>query len=211
MYVYVIRHGESESNRDGLWTGWLDAPLTDHGRADAKRAGEFLANISFDRIVSSDLSRAKETAEIAVPGANYETSALLREIDVGRLAGKTNLALSDAQRLYAAQVERLQPHGEGERLQLKRLRAELAVQLQSVQKKQTVLAARHAHGHPVARLDHAEILIGPADAAQYVFHAKTRLPFVYSRNLLAMPNMMASEQASTMVVIIGLAMRAGSR
>ena len=87
MKVFIIRHGESETNRDGLWTGWLDAPLTEKGRAEAALLKEFLSRVSFDRIYSSDLVRATTTADIAIPDCRYEKTPQLREINVGNLAG----------------------------------------------------------------------------------------------------------------------------
>jgi len=86
--VFVIRHGESETNRKGLWTGWLDVSLTEKGRAEAEQVGNLLSNISFDKIYVSDLSRAKTTAEIALPACEYETAVELREVNVGSIAGK---------------------------------------------------------------------------------------------------------------------------
>ncbi|MBR3836779.1 MAG: histidine phosphatase family protein [Clostridia bacterium] len=88
MRVYVIRHGESENNRAQKYTGWADVHLTEKGRRDALLAADFLKNISFDKVYSSDLARAKETAECALPLYPYEESSLLREIDVGDVAGK---------------------------------------------------------------------------------------------------------------------------
>ena len=88
MKVWFIRHGESQTNRDNMWTGWFDAALTEKGEQDALRAKEFLSGISFDKIYSSDLSRAKRTAEIAIPNCSYEISELLREFNVGTIAGK---------------------------------------------------------------------------------------------------------------------------
>lgn len=88
MKVYVIRHGESESNRDLVWTGWCDVHLTEKGRAEAAHAGKMLENVGFDKIYTSDLLRARETAEAAIVGCEYECSALLREVNVGDLAGK---------------------------------------------------------------------------------------------------------------------------
>lgn len=99
MRVYVIRHGESETNKAKKWTGWMDVHLTDKGKDDAKKAGDFLKCISFDKIYSSDLIRARETAEIAIPDHRYETSELLREINVGSLAGKPLPVLTEEQRL----------------------------------------------------------------------------------------------------------------
>ena len=88
MKVFVIRHGESETNRNGLWTGWLDVSLTEKGRAEAEQVGKLLSNINFDKIYASDLLRAKTTAEIALPACEYETLVELREVNVGSIAAK---------------------------------------------------------------------------------------------------------------------------
>lgn len=88
MIVYIVRHGESENNARKVWTGWMDVALTKKGRADARLARKYLKKVSFDKVYSSDLKRAVETAKVALPRCRYETSALLREINVGDLAGK---------------------------------------------------------------------------------------------------------------------------
>ena len=88
MRVYIIRHGESENNFKKLWTGWLNIHLTEKGTKDAEKAREFLKDVKFDKVFSSDLQRAIETTEIALPNYEYETSSLLREINVGNIAGK---------------------------------------------------------------------------------------------------------------------------
>ena len=88
MRVYIIRHGESENNIRKLWTGWMDVHLTEKGREQAKNAGKLLADVRFDKIYSSDLIRARETAECMLPGCRYETSELLREYNVGSIAGR---------------------------------------------------------------------------------------------------------------------------
>ena len=88
MKVYIVRHGESETNLQKKWTGWLDVELTNKGIEDAKKVTPVLKDIVFDKVYASDLKRAKKTAEIALPNCEYETSSLLREIDVGNFAGK---------------------------------------------------------------------------------------------------------------------------
>ena len=85
MRIYVIRHGESETNKSKRWTGWLDVLLTEKGEEDARKAGALLANTAFDKVYASDLRRAMRTAELAIPGCVYETTPLLREINVGNL------------------------------------------------------------------------------------------------------------------------------
>ncbi len=88
MKLYVIRHGESETNIKNVYSGWMDVALTEKGIADAKGAQKLLSGIQFDKIYTSDLIRAKKTAETAIPGCVYEETPLLREINVGDLAGK---------------------------------------------------------------------------------------------------------------------------
>ena len=102
MKVYVIRHGESINNWEKKWTGWQDVPLTATGREDAKKAGEYLRTISFDKVFSSDLSRALETAKIALPQYDCKASPLLREVNVGSLAGRHLSSLTDEERLTVA-------------------------------------------------------------------------------------------------------------
>lgn len=62
--VVLIRHGESEGNQKGFFTGWIDVPLTDYGRVQALKLKEKLNKYSFDSVYSSDLQRAYETATI---------------------------------------------------------------------------------------------------------------------------------------------------
>ncbi len=60
-YLVLVRHGESEWNAKGLWTGWTDIPLSAKGHEEAKLAGEALKDIQFDLAYTSVLKRAKET------------------------------------------------------------------------------------------------------------------------------------------------------
>ncbi len=98
MKVFVIRHGESENNLNKLWTGWQDAELTAKGIEDAKKAGEYLHGISFDKIYSSDLKRAQDTARNAIPNCNFEADKSLREVDVGTIAGTPITSISMEQK-----------------------------------------------------------------------------------------------------------------
>lgn len=85
MKLYVIRHGQSQTNLTGCYTGWAQVPLTPKGIADAQGIRPLLEKTSFDKIFSSDLIRAKQTAENAIPGCSYEETPLLREICLGSL------------------------------------------------------------------------------------------------------------------------------
>ncbi len=88
--LYLVRHGESEANAAGVFAGQTDSPLTERGRRQAEAVAEALADIKFDRIITSDLSRTRETAEAIArrQGVPVEVYPELREIDVGERAGR---------------------------------------------------------------------------------------------------------------------------
>ncbi len=98
MKLYLIRHGESETNLAGHYTGWAQVNLTPKGIEDAKGVRPIIEGIKFDKIYSSDLIRARKTAETAIPGCVYEETPLLREINVGNLAHKPFLPLDAPER-----------------------------------------------------------------------------------------------------------------
>lgn len=87
MQLYIIRHGQSEANLKRMYAGWSHVPLTERGIADAAHAGELLRGVEFARVYSSDLKRAVQTCETALPGAAYIEEPLLREISTGTLTG----------------------------------------------------------------------------------------------------------------------------
>lgn len=62
--LVLIRHGQSLWNLENRFTGWVDVPLTEQGRAEAKRAGELIKDLTFDVAYTSALTRAQETLEI---------------------------------------------------------------------------------------------------------------------------------------------------
>lgn len=88
--LYFIRHGESEGNAKRIFTGQSDSPLTERGRRQAAAVAKELASVKFDKVVSSDLSRSRDTAEVIArtQGVAVEVVPALREIDVGERTGK---------------------------------------------------------------------------------------------------------------------------
>jgi broad specificity phosphatase PhoE len=88
--VVLVRHGETEWTRSGRHTGSTDIPLTDHGREQARAAGERIAALSFALILSSPLSRALDTARLAGLGDEVQTRDDLREWDYGDYEGLTS-------------------------------------------------------------------------------------------------------------------------
>lgn len=89
--LYVMRHGETEWNRQRRWQGRQDSPLTATGEAQARALGRLLAarGVGPDShaILSSPQGRARRTAELAFDGCAPVLDARLREIDVGAFTG----------------------------------------------------------------------------------------------------------------------------
>ncbi len=60
-YLVLVRHGETEWNEKGLWTGLTDVSLTKKGREQSRAAAELLKDIQFAAGFTSKLKRGKET------------------------------------------------------------------------------------------------------------------------------------------------------
>lgn len=93
FHVTLLRHGESVGNAESRWQGQADFPLTDVGRAQAQALAERWKRekVKFDFVISSPLSRARETAEIIASqlGLLVEFDPLWLERDNGEFAGLT--------------------------------------------------------------------------------------------------------------------------
>lgn len=91
IHIYLIRHGETDWNRDGLCMGQGDIPLNARGRRQAELTAERLANEKLSVIYSSDLSRALQTAQIIGRAHRLDPIGLktLRELHYGRWEGHT--------------------------------------------------------------------------------------------------------------------------
>ena len=99
MRLYVIRHGESTANEKGLWAGWHDVHLTEKGRKDAENVKSILSRYHMDKVYSSSLIRAQETAEIAVP---YLEREVWKELDEQKLGVLEMMEKSERDRLYGS-------------------------------------------------------------------------------------------------------------
>jgi broad specificity phosphatase PhoE len=86
--VYLVRHGETEWSNTGQHTGSTDLPLLPEGEEQGRLLGRLLAGIRFAAVWSSDLQRARRTAELA--GLRPEVTPLLREFGYGAYEGRTS-------------------------------------------------------------------------------------------------------------------------
>ncbi len=92
--IYIVRHGETRSNKEGRLQGWINDPLNEMGIKLAEETGKGMnaEGIKFDAAFSSPLVRAKETAEIILnelgSDINIQTDERIKEIGMGDFEGK---------------------------------------------------------------------------------------------------------------------------
>ena len=90
LTLVLTRHGATARSEPEQHLGQrLDLPLSEVGRSAARALGERLVGVRFDRVVSSPLRRALETASLVAPNASVEADARLTEMDYGRWEGRT--------------------------------------------------------------------------------------------------------------------------
>jgi len=87
--LYLVRHGQTDWNLEGRWQGHADVPLNDRGLQQAAQIAEALAGAGLKAIYSSDLQRARQTAQLLAEAAGLEVrvDARLREIHQGEWQG----------------------------------------------------------------------------------------------------------------------------
>jgi broad specificity phosphatase PhoE len=104
--LLLVRHGETDWNRDGRWQGLSDTRLNDRGREQARELAAQLDGV--DVLYSSDLARARETAEIVAErlGLEVRVDERLRERGFGEWEGlnadEIEQRFADAHRLWKA-------------------------------------------------------------------------------------------------------------
>ena len=110
--LLLVRHGETDWNREQRFQGHADPPLNETGRGQARVLAVELAGEDIDAVYTSDLARARETAEIIAASLGLDVVPLrgLREIDVGDWQG---LTWPEIEQRYPQGVLKWRVHGHG--------------------------------------------------------------------------------------------------
>ncbi|WP_273000054.1 histidine phosphatase family protein [Hydrogenibacillus schlegelii] len=113
MVLCLVRHGETLWNRERRYQGQVDVPLSEVGRRQAHAVARRLAAERWDRVYSSDLVRARETAEIIARhcGIPLLTDPRLRERAYGRLEGLTRQEIEVLTGGKGRREQDLEPYG----------------------------------------------------------------------------------------------------
>ena len=109
--IYLVRHGETEWNKQGILQGWLDSPLTEEGKMAALTLQRKLKDVEFDYVFSSDLGRAIDTAMLIAPSTPIQQDARLREIYLGEWQGQRieHLLQTKSYQSYTNEPQHFQP------------------------------------------------------------------------------------------------------
>ncbi|CAM7866031.1 adenosylcobalamin/alpha-ribazole phosphatase [Atlantibacter hermannii] len=85
MKLWLVRHGQTEANVAGLYSGHSETALTAQGMRQATEVGQLLSGVTFDRVLCSALGRAKHTAHLMLEGREQaiEINPLLNEMHFG--------------------------------------------------------------------------------------------------------------------------------
>ena len=93
--IFLLRHGETEWSKSGQHTGRTDLPLTEAGRAMARRSAPMLSHVAFAKVLCSPLRRARQTCELAGLAQQATFDDDLVEWHYGRYEGLTSVQIHE--------------------------------------------------------------------------------------------------------------------
>lgn len=143
--VYIIRHGSTKLNHEDKLRGWSDVPLSDKGKEEVRATARKLKDSGIQIIISSDLTRAQETAhEISKEtGAPVKTTMGLRPWNVGIFTGQDSKDTHPKLKEYATKPNVSIPKGESFNSFKNRFIDELEDVLKKYKDKEIALVTHH--------------------------------------------------------------------
>jgi len=166
MRLYLIRHGETTWNRDKIFRGRYDVPLSDRGLAQAETLPSAFERIKLEALYASPLTRVQQTAAplATAQGLGVESVDAVTDIDYGDW---TTVAEADVKQRYASMFDQWQnapavvtfPNGES----LSDVALRTADAVQRIAGEQTGAAAIASHRVPLKMVVLSLLGLGPAD------------------------------------------------
>lgn len=149
MKIWLVRHGQTQANVDGLYSGISETPLTERGIVQAQAVGDLLNYVAFEKVLCSELGRAQHTTKLILQQRDIPviTEPRLNEMNFGdwEMQHHRDLQRMDAEN-YAAWCSNWQnvvpKNGEGFQLFSKRV-SEFASTLASRPKDENLLIVSH--------------------------------------------------------------------
>ena len=145
--LYIIRHGRTEQNEANRLQGRRDTPLNETGIHQAESAGELFRgkNIVFDRIYSSPLTRAMDTARLVSPDTEIITDERLLEMDYGPYEGcDLNYPPAEIIEFFSDFVHNKAPEGMEQLSSVTRRLGSFLEEIKAYAENHTVLVSTHA-------------------------------------------------------------------
>jgi len=105
--LVLIRHGESIWNKENRFTGWMDIPLSEKGKNEAKKAGKALKGCVFDEIFVSHLTRAIDTMHIILQTMDEKRTQTIYHVDDPEILKRENSSQKNYNELRITQSKEL--------------------------------------------------------------------------------------------------------
>lgn len=143
--IILVRHGETELNKKGIFFGRLDPSLNENGKGQLENTRELLKSYEYQQIHSSPLARARESAEIINQDAkSLNFDSRLMELDFGIFEG---LSYEEIERNYPEECKKNQENWEDYNFEtgetVKELQARSVEFIESLDKNQDHLVVTH--------------------------------------------------------------------
>lgn len=161
--LYLIRHGQTDWNKEGRIQGHLDVHLNDLGRAQAQRLKPLLSRWNVQFIATSDLVRAHETAKLAAPnlcGQGFiHIDPRFREVNLGKLQGKTRQEIERDHGIQFSNELHTRPLSDADILRLGSEHGSLVIQRVIEALEHTIQKARIGNGADrIALISHGGVI-----------------------------------------------------
>lgn len=133
----ILRHGRTEANENGVYIGKTDWPLSDKGRAELEEMYDLYAYPRVERVYSSPLLRALQSAEILFPDREIVVCDEITEMDLGvfeGLAVKDLLELDSYRKWIKGGLDNPPPNGESLRNMIMRVNSGLNLMIMDMMK-----------------------------------------------------------------------------